>query len=163
MKKCFFILFVFCSVTAFAQSSTNYDTVKLGNDSDYTAANKYALEASNFILSTPFDKSNAQLSKAGKFLLKWMSGTPDFTFSLDGTISEKVIKGNDDLLGIYIACMTKYCLENKANAENNKLVKLNSIKLILAYCENPKNNITMPAGLKKLSEANKKGELEKEF
>lgn len=38
---------------------------------------------------------------------------------------------------------------------------LNSVKLLLAYCENPKNNLKMPAELQKLSDANKKGELVK--
>jgi hypothetical protein len=91
-----------------------------------------------------------------------MSGTPDYTFTLEA-VATKIIKGNDELLGVYMACMTKFCLENKSSANDEKLVKLNSIKLLLAYCENESNNMKMTKQLKKLSEANKKGELEKEL
>lgn len=91
-----------------------------------------------------------------------MSGTPDYLFTLDD-VASKIIKANDDLLGLYMACMAKYSVENKEAAKDPKLVKLNSIKLLLAYCENEANNMKMTKQLKKLSEANQKGELEKEL
>ena len=72
------------------------------------------------------EKDNLDRLKSLQFIIKWMSGTPDYTFTLDN-ITSKVTKGNDDLLGIYMACMVKYCLENKASASDEKLVKLNSI------------------------------------
>lgn len=163
MKNLFIICFVVLSTTVFAQSITDFSKIKLESDTDYKAANNYVLEASNFVLSTPYEKDNVQRLNAIRFVLQWMAGTPDFTFSLDATIMDKVVKGNDDLLGLYMICMTKYCLENKDSSKDEKLVKLNSVKLILTYCENPENNIKMPKPLKKLSEANKKGELEKEL
>ena len=88
-----------------------------------------------------------------------MEATPDFTFIFDITVSEKVVKGNEDLLGYYMAGMTKFCLENEDKAKNDAVVMVSTIKMLLAYCENPKNNLTMPPALQKLSDANKKGEL----
>jgi hypothetical protein len=88
-----------------------------------------------------------------------MSGTPDYGFTMDG-VSGKIIKGNNELLSLYMASMAKYSLDNKSSADIN-MVRLNAIKILLAYCENPANNLKMTKGLKKLSEANKKGELEK--
>ena len=46
-----------------------------------------------------------------------MSGTPDYTFTLEA-VATKIIKGNDELLGVYMACMTKFCLENKSSAND---------------------------------------------
>lgn len=163
MKTYFYLFIILCTTVSFAQTTTDFDAVKLKRDSDYKEANKYALEASNYVLSVPMDNNSLPRLKAIQFIMKWMEGTPDYTFSLDATIMEKVVKGNDDLLGVYMACMTKYCLENEANSKDDDVVKLNSIKLILAYCENPANNVKMPKQLKKLSEANKKGELESEL
>ena len=91
-----------------------------------------------------------------------MSGTPDYSFTLDN-VATKLTKGNDDLLGLYMAAMTKYCLENPANAKDEKLVKLNSLKTLITYCDNPANNIKMTKPLKKLSEAMQKGELEQQL
>lgn len=163
MKNYLFLFLIICSTSAFSQTTTDFESIRLKKDSDYKEANKYALEASNYILSVPMDNNSLPRLNAIQFMLKWMEGTPDFTFSLDATIMDKVVKGNDDLLGVYMACMTKYCLENESNSKDNDLVKLNSIKLILAYCENPANNVKMPKQLNKLSEANKKGELESEL
>jgi len=153
-----------CSINlGFAQSITDFSKIKLDSKADYKAANNYALEASNFVLSTPYEKDNSQRLDAIRFVLQWMASTSDFTFSLDATVMDKVVKGNDDLLGIYMICMTKYCLENLDASKDEKLVKINSVKLILAYCENPDYHIKMPKPLKRLSEANAKGELEKEL
>jgi hypothetical protein len=163
MRNLFVICFVILSTTVFAQSVTDFSKIQLESEADYKAANVYVLEASRFVLSTPYENDNLQRLNATRFVLQWMAGTADFTFSLDATIMDKVVKGNDDLLGLYMICMTKYCLENIDSSKDEKSVKLNAVKLILAYCENPDNNIKMPKPLKKLSEANKKGELEKEL
>lgn len=140
----------------------NFDQVKLDKGADYKAAEPDALKAASYILATPFEKDDLNRLRSLQFIIKWMSGTPDYTFSLD-KVATKIIKGNDDMLGIYMCCMTRYVLENKASAKDEKLVKINSVKLLLGYCENPNNNIKLTKQLKKLSEANKKGELEKEL
>jgi len=152
------ILATFCN-TLFAQTTTDYDNVKLETAADCKAADPIALDASNYLLSTPFEKDNLTRLKSLSFIIKWMSATPDYTFSLD-EVASKMMKGNDDLLGLYMAAMTKYCLENKASSKDQKLIKLNAVTYVLNYCENEKNNIKMTKQLKKLSEAKAKGELE---
>ena len=162
MKKIILLISLFWFNSSFSQTPLNYDEIRLENSSDYAAADSFALAASNFLLSTPFEKDSPDRLKSLQFIIKWMTGTPDYSFSLDNTAS-KILKDSDDLLGLYMACMTKFCLENKASSKDKKLIKLNSMKLLLAYCENPENNIKMTRQLKKISEANKKGELEKEL
>lgn len=159
MKKCFLFLLLVTSVSAFSQ--TNYDNISLKTDDDSRKANKYALEAANYMLTTPFSQNDIQRLKSVQFITKWMEATPDFTFIFDITVSEKIVKGNDDLLGYYMAAMTKFCLENEAKSKDDGVVMINSVKLLLAYCEKPENNLKMPPALQKLSDANKKGELVK--
>jgi hypothetical protein len=159
MKGIIIIIFaIFCN-SSFAQTTIDYDNVKLETAADCKAADPIALEAATYLLSTPFEKDNITRLKSLSFIIKWMSATPDYSFSLDEVVS-KIMKGNDDLLGLYMAAMTKYCLENKASAKDQKLVKLNSVTYVLNYCENEKNNLKMSKQLKKLSEAKAKGELE---
>jgi hypothetical protein len=148
-------IYVNCS---FAQVQ-NYDNVKLATAADCRAADPVALEASTYLLSTPFEKDNISRLKSLSFIIKWMTATPDYSFAIDETAG-KLMKGSDDLLGLYMAAMTKYCLENKASANDQKLVKLNAITYVLNYVENEQNNIKMTKQLKKLSEAKAKGELE---
>jgi len=161
MKKYFFLLFVLTTISSFSQ--TNYSAISMKNDAEYKAADKYALEASNYILSGPMDKNNPKQQAAIQFMLKWMDGTPDYTFSIDADISTKVMSGNEDLLGLYMASMTKYCLENKANAGDGKLVKLNAMKILIAYAEKTENKVAISKSFQTLIEANRRGALEKEL
>jgi hypothetical protein len=160
MKKILLASLLIYFNSSFAQNLPNFDEIKLDQKSDYQTAEPSVLLAANYMLSTPFEKNDLKRLKSLQFIIKWMSGTPDYTFTLGEGIT-KIMKGNDDMLGVYMACMTKYCLENKSSAKDEATVKLNSIKLLLGYCENESNNMKMTKQLKKLSEANKKGELEK--
>ncbi|MGC4039766.1 MAG: hypothetical protein QM710_02945 [Flavobacterium sp.] len=159
MKKAFLLLFLLsCSFI-----NAQYDAKKLQTKQDYTAANKQVLEASKYVLSVPYDESNQKRTEAVQYILKWMDGSPDYSFTIDADIMDKVVAKDNGLLGIYMACMAKFCLENEAYANDSKIVKISAIKLIIAYAENPKNKVKMSKPLKKLADADKKGELEREF
>jgi hypothetical protein len=160
MKKIILLLCLFASNYGFSQSLPNYDNVKMEVKSDYVEADKVALVAANYLLSTPYEKNDLNRLKSLQFIIKWMSGSPDFTFTLDD-VASKITKGNDDLLGLYMTSMSKFALENRAAAADAKVMKVNALKILISYCENEGNNMKMSKQLTKLAEANKKGELEK--
>lgn len=150
MKKMFLFLLFFTSATLVCNAQD-------------TPEKKTALENSNFILSKPYVKEDPKTAQTVQSLVKWMTDTPDFSFALDADIMEKIVGEDSNLLMIYMACMAKYCLENEGNSKDAKLVKLNAIKLIIAYSEKPENNVKMSKPFKKLAAANKKGTLETEL
>jgi hypothetical protein len=158
MKKIVFILLACSTSFAFAQNATDLESIKLESAADCEAAEPYALQASSYLFTKPFEKNDLTRLKSLQFIIKWMSATPAYKFTLDG-VAEKLLKGNDELLGLYMGAMTKYTLENKSSAGNFDVVKLNSITMLLNYCENPANNIKMTKNLKKLSEAKANGQL----
>ena len=162
MKKIVLGLFLLYCNPILSQTLPNVDEIKLDKVSDFKSSEPIVLQTVNYLLSTPFDANNKSRSSALSFIIKWTSGTSDYTFLLDN-ITRKVSKGNDDVLGIYLTCLTKYTLENKGLAKDPKLIQLNSVKMLLAYCENPKNNFKLTKQLKKLLNANQKGELDKEL
>ncbi len=102
------LLALFC-YSSFAQSP-DYESIKLGNKEECTAAEPSAIQACTYIFSTPFEKNDLARLNALAFIIKWMSATPDFSFTIDET-AIKSMKGNDDLVGLYLAAMTKYSLE----------------------------------------------------
>ena len=159
MKKLILVAALFYSAFAGAQTLPNFDMIKLEKAPDYKLAEPYALQTANFILSNPFKKDDKDKDRmsALRFIGKWMNGTPDYSFAV-GDLEDKI--GRDsDLLGLYMVAKAKYMLENKANAKDQKLVKLNSMILLLNYCEDKNNLVRMTKQLKKLSEAKEKGEL----
>lgn len=159
MKKLLPVFFIFVAACSFGQTVPDFDHIKLVQASDYAAAEPFVLQTSRYLLSTPFQKNNTNRVKSIQFIVKWISGTPNYSFTLDDTAG-KAAKGDGDLLGIYIAAMTKYSLENKAAAKDPKLVKLNALISLIDYCGNKDNNLKMTKQLKKLAEAREKGELE---
>ena len=59
---------------------------------------------------------------------------------------------------VYIASMAKYAIQNKQR--NSKLITINAIKSLLAYINDPANNVKKTNDLKELSQANESGQLE---
>ena len=160
MKKTFVaIALVFASCFVNAQQPSDYESITLKVKEDYTPeVDKTALGAADYLLTTPIEKDNVPRLKAAQFLIRWMTGSPTYTF----TISEpanKISKGNDQMMITYLAAMSKYALENPKESKDDKKVKLNATKMVLDYCK--KYDIKMNGELKKLNQANEKGELEK--
>lgn len=143
-----------------AQALPRYDDIKLEVKEDYTAAaNQAALQAANFLLSTPMDGKSIDRLKSLQYVIKWMTGTPEYSFTLDGQAT-KFAKNNNDLLGLYMVAMTKYVLENPAEAGNQDKIKLHAVKTIVQYASNPANNLKGNKELKKVMDAEQAGKLE---
>lgn len=158
MRKLLIIpAFFVSSLIAHAQSAPDYTSIKLEAKEDYTTdADKAALQAASQILSTPAnDKDIARLG-AAQFLIRWMTGTPTYTFTLDDRAGKFA---KDDLLIVYMAAMAKYALEHPADSKVEKTVQLNAIKSLLIHCR--QFGVKMTGELKKLNAADEKGELEK--
>lgn len=161
MKKCFLLLFVLTTISSFSQ--TDFSKVAMAKDADYKSAEKYVLEASNYLLSSPLDSKNTKLAAATQFLSKWMEGTPDYTYIIESPVITKLDSENKGLLGVFFAGMTKFSLENSSKAQDPQFVMINGIKALLAYTQKPENKVVMTDTLKKLTELDKQGELEKLF
>ena len=120
-------------------------------------ADSAALQTANFLLSNPIDQNVPTRLKAGQFVMRWMEGTPDYTFSLEQN-AIRYLSGNVDLMLMYMASMAKYALETKSN--DVKITTINGVKILLGYVNSPINNVKKDKNLKKLSDANDKGNLE---
>lgn len=158
MKKLFiFCVFIISVGKCFAQNLPKFDQYKFNKNSDYKLADSAVLQTADFLLSTPSDQNIPIRIKAGQFVMRWMEGTPDYTFSLEQN-AIKYLSGNVDMMLLYMTSMAKYALENKSN--DVKITTINGVKILLAYVDNPANNVKIDKNLKKLSDANNKGNLE---
>jgi hypothetical protein len=161
MKQLLFsILFFFTVGNVFSQDLPKYDEIKLETKEDFNeTANNAALQAANYLLSTPMESKSFDRLTSLQFILKWMTGSPDYSFTFDQQAT-KFAKNNDDLLGLYMAAMTKYVLENKTESKNQNKIKLNAVKLIIQYSKDTKNNVKINKELKKAIAAEENGKLE---
>src|SRR5687767_9710322 len=130
MKKTFLSLVVcFIACFAFGQSLPDFKSIKIENAADCRTVEPQVIQAANYNLSTPFSTKDITRLNALSFLIRWMSATPDYQFALDQTAT-KMMKGNDDVLGLYMTAMAKYVLENKANSKDQNLIKINAITAV---------------------------------
>jgi len=160
MKRIIFgLLFAFLFHISFAQTLPNLDGISLDKKEDFNStADNAALQSASFLLSTPLEKNNIDRLKALQYVIRWMTGTPDYSFTLDEQAT-KFAKKNDDLLGLYMAAMTKYVLENKSESKDQNKIKLNAVKFIITYAKNEGNKVKINSELKKAIEADEKGRL----
>ncbi|NDI99018.1 hypothetical protein GWA97_08020 [Flavobacterium sp. LaA7.5] len=158
MKKILFSFALFLAiVTTHAQSAPDYSKYPLNNEKNTRAADATALQAANYLLKTPIDFKEADRKNSIVFLMNWMEASPDYTFSLDSSMT---ILGDDVNYGaLYIAAMAKYQIENKV-FESTDDSKIQTWKIIAEYIANPNNNIKVKGKIKKLVEANEKNKLE---
>lgn len=152
MRKFLFIgCLLFIKNVAGAQTYP-YRDIKLEKPADYKATEKMALSAANFLLKTPFVEVDANRGGALKFLNDWMTGTKDYQFYFKGKASD--IADDLSLFSLFLAAMAKFTLENKAEAANPLNVDKNAAKIVLAYCDDPKNNFKLKKKYRKILENN---------
>lgn len=156
----FLLATVFSVFVLSVQAQSPFGEIKLEAKEDYKAAEQKVLEASNLLFTTKYDKDDLDRLYAMELIEKWMTGTPDYTFEIGEKFS-KAFSSDADLLGMYMAAMAKYALENKEKAGDNKSIGLGATKMLIEYSSKLSNNLRQSGELKKMSAALKKGELEK--
>lgn len=159
MKNTILGLILFCSMNLTAQTIPNFDLIKLEKISDYKKAEPFVILSANFILSTPFKNDNKDRYNSLRLISQWMNGTPDYSFVMNDII-EKIGKGDNDHLAIYVAALTKYTIENKPVVKDANKIKLEAMTTLLNYCQDKNNNLRLTKQLKKLVDAKEKGQLE---
>ena len=68
-----------------------------------------------------------------------------------------VTKGNDDLLALYFAGLTKVALDNPGKKLTNKELHDKTVELMAKYCAKKENKLKPNRALKKIIKKMKKG------
>lgn len=160
MKKTilFFLLFSVGISYSYSQDLPNLKHVKLKKRSNYKGTEQLVLKVTDYLFATPIDKKNTSRTEAGQFLIKWMNGTPEYTFLLEEK-ETNFFNTDSDLMLMYMAGLTKYTLENPT-VKDQKVLVLGTMQLILPYLDKQNSKKSWSALLWQLNEANQKGKLE---
>ncbi len=162
MKKLILaISFAILAQVSIAQSIPDFSLIELQKKEDFDeGANNAALKAANYLFSTAIlDDNELNRLRCTQYVIRWMSGSPDYSF----TIGENIIKfskKSDNFLGLYMAAMTKYALENKEYSKDQTKIKLNAFKIIIAYVKGIGSDFKINKELKKAIAAEENGTLE---
>jgi len=157
MKRLLLICLLIFAGGAFAQTLPAFSQVKLEKIKDYKAAEPVVVQTADYVLATSIDQNIEAKKAAAQFLMKWMDGTADYTFTLDENSTKSFLQ-NAELVEVYLAAMSKFAIENKPKL--SKSITIHAIKDLLAYINNPANKVIQTDDLKALAEANDRNELE---
>jgi hypothetical protein len=156
MKKTFTFFLLLFSSFVFAQ--TDYSTISLKTTADCKKAEPTVLEAAKLVLSKPI--SDASAHDANVFILTWMTNC-EYSFLVDDKIGKlDKPKGNKNLLFIYMACQSKFLLENIDKAKDQNAIALGAYSLLADYISNTSNGVTINKDVQKFLDAKKEGKLQ---
>jgi hypothetical protein len=133
--------FTFMLIATFS-SGQNFPEFNLQSESSLASLKNDAhiLDCANYILSHPVDPHDLIRHEAMGNTLFWMYNTPNYTFYIDETIAP-LIKEDDEVLAIYMVAMAQFVLAYPEKAHSRDEVKLQAFTFLLAYCDNPLNNV----------------------
>jgi hypothetical protein len=137
--------------------SQNFDALA---NYEFKAAESYkseelkVLECANYLFNNPADKVESNRLASVQYIMKWMMGTPDYTFDI-GPKATELTNGSPDFLGLYLAAMAKVVLENNDEALNKDQIHNQSETILVEYCSKPENNIKPNKAIKKIIKSRK--------
>jgi hypothetical protein len=150
----FLLTFLFVNIT-FSQNFqelSNYDFKAIKS---YKTEQDKVLECANYLFNNPMTKDELNRLTAIQYIMKWMEGTPAYTFEI-GDKAMELSKGNSDLLGLYLAAMTKVVLEHEGKPLSNDAIYKKAETILVDYCANSENKIKPSKKIKKLIKKQKK-------
>lgn len=133
MKKAglVFLLLLLFATTGFAQELPNLKQVKLNKKAHFKDAEPTVLKVIGYLFETPIDSKSSNRHQAGEFLIKWMNGTPAYTFVLEDR-ETNFFNTDADLMLAYMAAYTKFTIENPTIKDQKELV-LGAMNIVLPY------------------------------
>jgi hypothetical protein len=155
MKKNILILAVVLLANfSFSQNFKKLVNYEFKTEESYTDEMDKVLECANYLFENPNDENELNRLIATQYIMNWMNGTPDYTFEI-GDDAMSLTKGKQELLGLYLAAMTKVVLDNPEEELSNKEIHNQSQEILVKYCSDENNNIKPSKKIKKIIKSRK--------
>lgn len=150
MKKIIFIVLITLTCTmSFGQNFSELAKTEFKSKESYKPAESQVLTCANYLFSSPANEAELNRLNAIKYIFKWMEGTPDYTFDI-GENAMKLTDGSSDLLGLYMAAMSKVVLENSTQKLSSDEIYNQSEKIVVKYCAIADNKVKPSKKIKQL-------------
>jgi hypothetical protein len=149
MKNIILILvFVFTFNISFGQNFKQLASYEFETEESYKTEESKVLLCANYLFNYPSNQGELNRLTSTQFILKWMMGTPDYTFDV-GEKAMELTKGNSDLFGLYMAAMSKVVIENKGEELSQDEIYNRAEELLVEYCSNSENKMKPSKKIKK--------------
>lgn len=123
---------------------------------EYTQTEPDFIKAAQWLENTPIGTDADKRKAINGWVVAWVSGSPTVTIELGGTMV-KLFNKNPDLLAVYMAGYTRYCLENNYSKDAIKATVAGMKSVV--NCYNLGGQVKKDKSLSKAIEADKNGTL----
>ncbi len=144
---------------AAAQSFQVPQNYLLVNKTDYAKYEKDVIACVDWLETTPVNQQTEKRKEANRFLLRWVSGSPN----VDIALSQKIpgFSKNPDLMMIFLGAWTKFDIEHPDQPKDEVAGNIASIKSVIkVYRANLGKGIRKDRDVQKMIKLEKKGKLE---
>lgn len=143
-------LFIGISGILTAQEFEVPQQVKLEKPEDYSQYKQAVLSGITWLENTPVQNDKVKRESTSAFLLKYMSGTPDFTIAVM-PFQMDLIEANPDLLLSFLGGWTRFALENPVQKDNALMANKAGIQsLMKVYVLNKGNGMKKDKKIERL-------------
>ena len=150
MKNSFLLLVLLLLATqSTAQNFGSLSRYEFEAAEDYQKNEPKVVECVDFLFKTPADRATESRLIAVQYILKWMEGTPEFSFAIDEK-SIELTKDHQELFGLYLAALSKLAIENEGEPYSDLQLHLKAQDMLVDYCSDKSNNIKPSKAIKKL-------------
>ena len=139
---------------SFGQNFNELANYEFKTIESYETEKSNVLMCANYLFDNPANQSELNRLSLIQYILKWMEGTPEYTFEI-GEKAMELTKGNSDLLGLYFAAMSKVVIESKDKALNNEEIYNRAENLLVDYCSDAANKMKPSKKIKKIIKSRK--------
>jgi hypothetical protein len=159
MNKLFSILML--SMLTFNLVAQQFEVPKnyvLKEKSDYPKYENDIIKGIDWLLQTPINAQAEKRKEVNRFLIMWLTGSPDVSIEIKSEIVN-FTNLNPDLLMVFLGGWTKYALEN--NYSKNKIMgNQKGIEAVIDFYQKNKNDLKKDKQVEKYIKLKDKGKLE---
>lgn len=149
------ILTVLFSLNIQAQDFRVPKRLKLEKAEDYAKYEDDVLKAVKWLKNTPVHEQKSKRKEVGAFLMKWITGAPDLTLTIDLKVCPYA--EDPDCFLMFMAGWTEYALSKKDDSASEGAYA--GTIAVLDFYEKNKYELGKVKGIKKLIKKRKKGKL----
>lgn len=129
--------------------------IKLDKAEDYAKYEKDVLKAIRWIKNTPVNEQKAKRKEVSAFLIKWISGAPNVTITVDMRVSPYAENG--ECFMMFMAGWTEYALTIKDDSKMEGAYA--GTIAVLDFHKKNREELGKIRSIKKLEKKRRKGEL----
>jgi hypothetical protein len=153
------ILVVFCLSFSMLSSAQDFEVPASvpSTKEEFASSEKDMIAAAKWLETTPVGTDMDKRAKVNTYVIAWITSSPTVTVEMRESIIKPFGK-NPQLLGVYMAGYSRYCLENNYSKDQLQC-NIAALKSAINCC-NLGGDIKKDKALSKLIDADKAGKLE---